>query len=136
MARRAAAAAGQRSLDRGLTNIRVNGQPISQPVAPGSTVRLSFDWTLSTVPGCPACCIQGYVGFQGTDAICFANNVMGGMCPSPFSGSFSGSLTVPDKAGAQLIMVNESLDHQCNQVTSGGGGLPSIAATVSVLKVK
>jgi hypothetical protein len=132
---KSAATLAMGSVDSGeihLTNIRVNGQPISQPVAPGSTVQISFDWTISVVPGCPICNIQGYIGFQGTAATCFKSLDH----PPPQSGSFSGSLTTPDKAGTQLIMVNETLDNSCQPVTSGGGGLPSIAATVSVVKVK
>jgi hypothetical protein len=116
-----------------LTNIRVNGQPISQPVAPGSTVQISFDWTFSQPPGCPGCNLQGYIGFQGTAASCF---IAAFPMPFPQTGSFSGSLTAPDQAGTQLIMVNETAAAGCQPVTSGGGGLPSIAATVSVLKVK
>jgi hypothetical protein len=56
-----------------LANVLVNGQSISPPVAPGSTVQISFDWSLPA-PGCPNCKIQGYIGFQGTAATCFADS--------------------------------------------------------------
>ena len=130
---KSAATLAMGSVDSGeihLTNIRVNGQPISQPVAPGSTVQISFDWSLSEFPGCPFCNMQGYIGFQGMPAVCALSGQNGS------SGSFSGSLTAPDKAGTSLVMVNETIDFFCSSVTSGGGGLASIAATVSVLKVK
>src|SRR5262249_28652842 len=113
-----------------LTNILLNGQSISQPVAPGSTVQISFDWSVPAL-ACPTCLLQGYIGFQGTAATCFVDDPNRGS-----SGSFSASLTAPDKAGTFLVMVNETADTQCDPVTSGGGGLSSIAAMVSVLKVK
>src|SRR5262249_50320695 len=56
--------------DLHVTNILVNGQSISQPVAPGSTVQISFDWS-APAHACPNCLIQGYIGFQGTAATCF-----------------------------------------------------------------
>jgi hypothetical protein len=121
------------SVDSGeihLTNIRVNGQSIGQPVAPGSTVQISFDWSLSQVPGCPDCVIEGYIGFQGAAATCFVVGFDGN------GSSFSSSLTAPGKPGTYLIMVDETLDNQCDAVTSGGGGLASIAAAVVTLKVK
>ena len=112
------------------TNILVNGQSISQPVAPGSTVQISFNWSVPAL-ACPSCLLQGYIGFQGTAATCFEDLTgQGG------SGSFSGSLTAPDKAGTFLVMVNETDDFQCDPVTSGGGGLSSIAGVVATLKVK
>jgi hypothetical protein len=114
-----------------LTNIRVNGQSISQPVAPGSTVQISFDVSLSEVSGCPACVIQAYIGFQGTAATCFI----------PFGAegdteSRTIALTAPSRPGTYLIMVNETLQPQCVPVTSGGDGLSSIAAVVATVKVK
>jgi hypothetical protein len=39
-------------------------------------------------------------------------------------------------SGTYLLMVNETLDLGCDAVTSGGGGLSSIAAYVVALKVK
>ena len=131
---KSAATLAMTSVDSGeihLTNVRVNGQSIGQPVATGSTVQLTFDWTVSAIPGCPFCNIQGYVGFQGTAATCFAF-----INPAPDGGSFSGTLTAPAKPGTYLIMINETVDLQCDAVTSGGGGLPSIAAVVATLKVK
>ncbi len=35
------------------TNVLVNGRSISQPVAPGSTVQISFDWTRRRLPRMP-----------------------------------------------------------------------------------
>jgi hypothetical protein len=130
---KSAATLAMGSVDSGdfhLANILVNGQSVSQPVAPGSTVQISLDWSVPA-PGCPNCILQGYIGFQGAAADCFANSF-----PNIRSGSFSGSLTAPDKAGTFLIMVNETADFQCDAVTSGGGGLSSIAAVVTTLKVK
>jgi len=116
--------------DLHVTNILVNGQSISQPVAPGSTVQISFDWSVPAL-ACPNCLIQGYIGFQGTAATCFVEDPDQGS-----SGSFSASLTAPDKAGTFLVMVNDTADTQCDPVTSGGGGLPSIAGIVSTITVK
>ena len=129
---KSAATLAMTSVDAGdvhLTNILVNGKSISQPVAPGSTVQISFDWSLSDP--CSGCLIEGYIGFQGTPATCFTDGVFPGT-----SGSFSGSLTAPDKPGTYLVMVNDTLDIQCDAITSGGGGLSSIAAYVVALKVK
>jgi len=115
-----------------LTNLRANGQSISQPVAPGSTVQISFDVSLSEVPGCPACVMQVYLGFQGTAATCFIPTGAEGDIQSR-----SVALTAPDKPGTYPVMVNETLENDCDPaVTSGGGGLPSIAAIVSTIKVK
>lgn len=114
-----------------LSNIRINGQTIGQPVAPGSAVQIDFNWSTSGVSGCPDCRQQLYVGFQGTSATCVDNLDQG-----PDSGSFSGSLTAPAKAGTYLIMFNRTLQLTCIPITSGGGGLSSIVATVVTLKVK
>ena len=114
-----------------LSNILVNGQSIGQPVAPGSTVQISFDWT-DPAPGCPGCIVQGYIGFQGMAATCF---VTGEADQFP-SASFSGSLTAPAKPGTYPIMLNETTDLNCDAITSGGGGLSSIAGYVTTIKVK
>ena len=114
-----------------LSNILVNGQSIGQPVAPGSTVQISFNWSVPN-PGCPNCVIQGYFGFQGAAATCFISgqaNLLG-------SASVSGSLTAPAKPGTYPIMLNETTDLNCDAITSGGGGLSSIAGYVTTIKVK
>ncbi|HZT07775.1 MAG TPA: hypothetical protein VFC51_12145 [Chloroflexota bacterium] len=113
-----------------LNTIYVNGQLVGPPVAPGSTVGIGFTWYLTAVPGCPACRIQAYIGFQGMEATCFAD------ANAPASNWFSGTLTAPTKPGTYLIMVNETLDAGCQAVTSGGGGLRSIVGVVATLKVK
>ena len=130
---KSAATLAMTSVDSGdfhLTNILVNGQSISQPVAPGSTVQISLLWSIPA-PGCPDCAIQGYIGFQGMAANCFVDSGVGFR-----SGSYIGSLTAPSKPGTYLLMVNETLAFGCQQVTSGGGGLSSIAAVVTAIKVR
>ena len=134
MVPKSAATLAMSSVDSGevhLTNILVNGKSIGQPVAPGSAVQISFTWSLSEPSGCPACDVQGYIGFQAAAATCFGDNASG-----PNAGSFSGSLTAPNKPGTYPVMVNETLDLQCDAITSGGGGLSSIAGYVTTIKVK
>jgi hypothetical protein len=111
-----------------LTSVTVNGGAITGPVAPGASVQVEFDWSVSAAPGCSGCLIVFSVGFQGKPGPCvIADGVFGGS-----SGHASVALTAPTTVGNQLIMVDETFAVSCTPGTAGHDGVASIVGVVLI----
>ena len=108
-----------------LTNVKINGGQITSPVAVGSTVTVSGDFSISQNPGCPNCFFQIQVGLANgaiPQACIFDNVILAGGRSGPFSYAF----TAPSKKGTYVLAFDVSADINCFDVLGQvwGNGLP------------
>ena len=106
----------------------INDRRISAPVAPGADVQVSYNWSRTEVPGCPACIIQHYIGFAGSPGICVASGF------ANQSGSANVTLTAPSTPGAHVIAATMTLELSCVAVSIPEN--PSFSSYVGVVTVK
>ena len=109
------------------SNILINGNQISGPVAPGASVQVTFDWSREQIPECSACIHQHYVGFAGEPAIC----VQSGFAPA--SGSADVTLVAPNTPGPHVIAGAMTLELGCQNITIPAN--PDFGAYVAVVTV-
>lgn len=92
------------------SNILINGSQSSGPVAPGTSVQVTFDWSREQIPECPYCIHQHYIGFAGEPAYCVQS---GG---APASGSANVTLTAPTIPGRHVIAGWMTLEYGCQSI--------------------
>jgi len=93
-----------------ITNVKLNGGAIIAPVAPGSTINVTFDYHIVDT-GCPGCVDQIQVGFshlapQG----CVFNGIPGA---AGVSGSATIAITAPADPGVYYLGNDRSQAFNC-----------------------
>ncbi len=117
------------------TGVSVNGGGNSAVVAPGSTVTLSYNYSVAFPGGfCPGCVVQNQVGLGGTSqTLNCVNPVNNGS-----NGSRSLSFTAPTTPGVYYIQHGTTLEFSCIPLTftnnpAGGGTYGAGAAIGSIV---
>ncbi len=108
-----------------ITNINLHA---SGEVAPGTPIKISFDWTGEQASSCPACIHQLYVGFAGEEGECLYSGL------NPSSGSSNIALKAPATPGIYAITAFRTLQYECvaGQKMPTDPGISSFVAIVTV----
>lgn len=96
-----------------ITDVRINGGPITGTVAPNSTVRIVLNGTIFHADSCPGCIYQVLVGFAGEPrAACIFSSVVGPQNnPTRFDDEFS--IQAPSAPGVYYLTFDSDAEFNC-----------------------